>query len=91
VGSVERQTRFIAECGRVASRAVFLTTPNRWFPVEFHTVLPLVHWLPKQAFRGLMRRAGREFFAAEENLNLMTSTSDVRHRSPSRPRAFPCI
>ena len=27
-------------------RRVFLTTPNRWFPVEVHTRLPLVHWLP---------------------------------------------
>ena len=23
-----------------------MTTPNRWFPVEVHTRLPLVHWLP---------------------------------------------
>ena len=27
-------------------RRVFLTTPNRWFPIEVHTRLPLVHWLP---------------------------------------------
>jgi hypothetical protein len=30
---------------RVARRA-FVTTPNRWFPLEVHTRLPLVHWLP---------------------------------------------
>jgi hypothetical protein len=28
-------------------QAVFLTTPNRWFPVEVHTRLPVVHWLPE--------------------------------------------
>ena len=28
---------------------MFLTTPNRWFPVEVHTRLPLVHWLPESA------------------------------------------
>ena len=33
---------------RVGKR-VFLTTPNRWFPVEVHTRLPLVHWLPSGA------------------------------------------
>lgn len=75
VGSLARQYAFVAECCRVARRAVFITTPNRWFPVEFHTVLPLVHWLPKQIFRFLMRRTGRDFFAEERNLNLMTPTT----------------
>jgi hypothetical protein len=42
VGSWARQYAFVAECCRVARCAVFITTPNRWFPVEFHTVLPLV-------------------------------------------------
>jgi hypothetical protein len=23
-----------------------VTTPNRWFPLEVHTLLPFVHWLP---------------------------------------------
>ena len=73
VGSFARQCAFIRECCRVARRAVFITTPNRWFPVEFHTVLPLVHWLPKSTFRSLMRRTSRGFFAEESNLNLMTS------------------
>jgi SAM-dependent methyltransferase len=45
VGGRERQRRFVAEALRVARRA-FVTTPNRWFPVEVHTLLPLVHWLP---------------------------------------------
>jgi hypothetical protein len=28
---------------------VFVTTPNRWFPLEVHTLLPFVHWLPAEA------------------------------------------
>jgi ubiquinone/menaquinone biosynthesis C-methylase UbiE len=72
VGSFARQCAFVRECCRVARRAVFITTPNRWFPVEFHTILPVVHWLPKATFRSLMRRTGRGFFAEEANLNLMT-------------------
>ncbi|MEP9386213.1 class I SAM-dependent methyltransferase [Mesorhizobium sp. KR9-304] len=47
VGSFENQRRMIAECARVARKGICLTTPNRWFPVEFHTQLPLLHWLPK--------------------------------------------
>ena len=48
VGPVEAQRRFVAEALRVAPR-VFITTPNRWFPVELHTRAPLVHWLPEPA------------------------------------------
>jgi len=81
VGSRGRQCAFVAECCRVARRAVFITTPNRWFPVEFHTVLPLVHWLPKEAFRALMRHTGRGFFAEERNLNLMTARALSRAAS----------
>jgi SAM-dependent methyltransferase len=48
VGGEEEQRRFVAEALRVAPRA-FITTPNRWFPIEVHTRLPLVHWLPDEA------------------------------------------
>ena len=48
VGDFDRQRLFVAEALRVGRR-VFLTTPNRWFPVEVHTRLPLVHWLPPAA------------------------------------------
>jgi ubiquinone/menaquinone biosynthesis C-methylase UbiE len=72
VGSAANQRRFIEELTRVARRAVFITTPNRWYPVEFHTVLPLVHWLPKGVFRGLLARTRLHFFAREENLNLLS-------------------
>jgi SAM-dependent methyltransferase len=48
VGGVERQRSFVAEALRVSGR-VFLTTPNRLFPIEVHTRLPIVHWLPDVA------------------------------------------
>jgi SAM-dependent methyltransferase len=48
VGDRERQAAFVREALRVAPR-VFVTTPNRWFPLEVHTRLPLVHWLPERA------------------------------------------
>jgi len=48
VGGRDRQQAFADEAMRVATR-VFVTTPNRWFPLELHTRLPLVHWLPESA------------------------------------------
>jgi hypothetical protein len=47
-GGRDGQRRFVHELCRVARR-VFVTTPNRWFPLEVHTLLPLVHWLPEAA------------------------------------------
>jgi SAM-dependent methyltransferase len=48
VGGRDRQLAFVSEALRVARRA-FVTTPNRLFPIEVHTRLPLVHWLPEAA------------------------------------------
>ncbi|HEU0336994.1 MAG TPA: class I SAM-dependent methyltransferase [Gaiellaceae bacterium] len=58
VGGRERQRRFVEEAVRVAGRA-FVTTPNRWFPIELHTRLPFVHWLPERAAARAYRLARR--------------------------------
>jgi len=73
VGSRLQQAAFISEAVRVARKAAFLTTPNRWFPVEFHTILPFAHWLPPRMFRAMLAATGKEFFAQEENLNLLSA------------------
>jgi hypothetical protein len=77
VGSRDQQREFLAELWRVSRRAVFVTTPNRWFPVEFHTLVPLLHWLPAPTFRASLRRLGRDFYADESTLNLL-GRSDLR-------------
>ncbi len=74
VGSREKQTALLSEAWRVARKGVFVTTPNRWFPVEFHTAMPFVHWLPTKAFRKLCDLTGLEFFASEDNLNLLSGS-----------------
>jgi SAM-dependent methyltransferase len=63
VGSRERQRRLVSEALRVG-RQVFITTPNRRFPLEVHTRLPLVHWLPDPlahlAYDATGRRIGKD-------------------------------
>ena len=78
VGDVERQRLFVAEALRVGRR-VFLTTPNRWFPIEVHTRLPFVHWLPERASGRAYDLAGKGW-AAENHL---LGSRDLR-------RLFPC-
>lgn len=72
VGSRKSQALFLSELIRV-SRRCFLTTPNRWYPVELHTRLPLVHWLPAPAFRAIIAALGFEFYSKEVNLNLLSA------------------
>ena len=59
VGDGEAQRTFVHELCRVA-RHVYVTTPNRWFPLDVHTLLPVVHWLPDQARNSISRRLGME-------------------------------
>ncbi|MDR0608517.1 MAG: methyltransferase domain-containing protein [Planctomycetaceae bacterium] len=78
VGSLENQKKFLAECVRVAKKYVFIATPNRGYPVEFHTVLPLIHWLPKPIHRRILKFLRLDFFAEEANLNLLSEKSLVQ-------------
>ena len=64
VGGAERQIAFLRELDRVGTRH-FITTPNRWFPVEVHTRVPLLHWLPKPYFDAYLRRRGHDWAAGE--------------------------
>jgi SAM-dependent methyltransferase len=72
VGSRDNQAKLLKELWRVCRKGIFVTTPNRWFPVEFHSLMPLVHWLPAPLFRSILRGVGHTVLAEEENLNLMS-------------------
>lgn len=72
VGSFENQIQFLKECNRVCKKLVIVTTPNRLYPVDFHTRLPLLHLFPKKIHRKILKMLGEEFLSKEENLNLMT-------------------
>jgi len=50
LGSRENQMKMASEIMRVGKNW-FVTTPNRWFPFEFHIRLPFIHWLPDRIFK----------------------------------------
>ena len=81
VGGRERQETFVREAVRVGRR-VFLTTPNRWFPVELHTRLPLVHWLPESLSTRAYHLAGKPW-ATENHL---LSAGELRSLFPAPVR-----
>jgi len=80
VGGISQQEFFVQELARVANQ-VFITVPNRYFPVEHHTAIPLLHlWGP--SFQLACRLLGKEKWARESELVLMTMTSLKRLAPP---------
>lgn len=76
VGSRDDQLRFLRELVRIGTRG-YLTTPNRFFPVEIHTRIPLLHLLlPKHVFDAVLRLIGKEW-ATGGYMNIL-SHSDIR-------------
>ncbi len=83
VGGREEQRRFVHELCRVAPK-VFVSTPNRRFPLEVHTLVPFLHWLPRsardRAFTALRRDAweGVELLNRRELLELFPPGAQAR-------------
>ncbi len=70
VGSFESQLSFVRELCRVGHR-VFISVPNRFFPIEHHTALPIVHYWDN-SFKIACRITGKSEWADEANLVPMT-------------------
>jgi methyltransferase family protein len=83
IGSRENQARFIAEMMRVARR-VFISVPNRFFPVEHHTAIPLAHWSDKMWLLACTI-TGKQKWAQDKELILMSA----RHLSSLVPSGSP--
>ena len=50
-----------------------ITTPNKNHPIETHTGVPLLHYLPAWFYRRIYRLLGKGMYASEETLNLLSS------------------
>jgi len=64
VGNRDKQEKFLKEIYRV-SKTAFITTPNRYFPLEVHTKIPLLHYLPKKVFDKLLIKMGKSWAAGD--------------------------
>ena len=49
VGSDEKQLKMCQNIIKLSKRYFIIITPNRLHPLEFHTKIPLIHWLPKNS------------------------------------------
>jgi ubiquinone/menaquinone biosynthesis C-methylase UbiE len=55
VGGAYRQQRFAQEIRRVARKGYFVATPDRYFPIDPHTLLPFYQFLSPQWQRRVCR------------------------------------
>jgi SAM-dependent methyltransferase len=70
VGNRNKQLLFLKEIKRVGKTA-FITTPNRYFPVEVHTRTILLHFLPKRIFYKYLHFIGKKW-ATGDYMNLLS-------------------
>jgi len=73
VGSFDDQVLFVREMLRISNESIFIQTPNRFYPIDFHTILPFIHWLPKKIHRKILKFLKMDFYSKEENLNLLST------------------
>jgi hypothetical protein len=85
VGSVENQRAFVGELTRIARR-VFISVPHRYFPVEHHTAIPLLHF-SDQTFKAACALLSKSSWAEETHLILMTRAKLARLASEAAPDA----
>ena len=72
VGDAANQKKMIENIIKLTKKIFIITTPNRFYPIELHTKIPLIHWFPKSIYRKILKFLGLSFYANEENLNLLS-------------------
>ena len=71
VGNDQKKLKMINNIATLTKKIFFITTPNRFYPIDFHTKIPIIHLLNKKIHRFLLRLLGFDFLSKEENLDLL--------------------
>jgi SAM-dependent methyltransferase len=70
VGGKMERVGFLREIVRVA-RSAFITVPNRWFPFEQHTGVPLLHW-NSYLFRAVLKGTRLRYWSDPSHLDFLS-------------------
>jgi SAM-dependent methyltransferase len=92
VGSAERQRQFANEIRRVSKCGYFVTTPNKRFPIEPHSLLPFYQFLPESWQRKVVHLSPY-YIRHDEEIHLLYARQ-LRQLSPDaqiRSIGFPVV
>jgi hypothetical protein len=92
VGKYEDQKRFASEIRRVASRGYFVACPNKYFPLEPHSLLPFFQFLPVVLQKSIAPYSPGYLKSYEEiNLLSMTQVQQLFPEAYVRAVGFPVL
>jgi len=78
VGSFDNQKKMIENIIKLTKKVFVISTPNKFYPLEFHTKIPFLHWLPDHYFRKILKIFGYKDLSEERNLNLLSKSQFVK-------------
>lgn len=76
VGNNQNQLKMLDNIIKLTKKMFIVVTPNRLHPIEFHSRIPFIHWLPKKIHRKILFKIGLSYLSKEENMNLL-KTNDL--------------
>jgi ABC-type sugar transport system ATPase subunit len=78
VGNNNNQKMMLSNMIKLSKNIIIITTPNRFHPVDFHTKIPFIHWLPKTIHRKILKFLNLSFYSKEDNLNLLSKSDFIQ-------------
>ena len=76
VGCLENQKKMIDNIIKLTNKIFVITTPNKFYPIEFHTKIPILHWLPNKVFSKILSLLGNKQLSSIDNLNLLSKSKN---------------
>ena len=92
VGALSNQVSALENLIKLSESQIFITVPNRWHPIEFHSRVPLLHWLPNKIWRKIFAFIPAiSSLSLEDNLNFISMRQMKRELKKNKRVNEVCI
>ena len=94
VGDKSKQINFLKELVRTC-KTVYFTTPNKYFPIELHTMFLFIHWFPNDIFHKILSKTKKAraegnnlYLLSKRQIKIICKAADAEIISIKRNRFF---